>query len=311
MAEQDIDRRIHAVRRFSRFYTRRIGMLGEGQLGSPFTLAETRVLYEIASRKDPSAAELVRDLWLDAGYLSRILAAFERRGLVARSADADDRRRRRLALTGAGRAAFAELDERSHREIGALLRRLPAEDQDRLVAALGAVERLLADSPEAPEAVVLRPHRPGDLGWIVHRHGVLYAAEYGWDATFEALVADVAAQFIRSFDPARERCWIAEQDGAILGSVFLVRQDEATAKLRLLYVEPAARGLGLGGRLVDACLRFADEAGYRAITLWTNSVLAAARRLYEARGFRLIRSEPHRSFGHELVSETWEKRLRS
>ena len=313
MAKRANDQQIQAVRRFNRFYTRRIGVLGEGQLGSPFTLAEMRVLYELAQVEHSSAAVLSRELGLDPGYLSRILAGFERAGLLARTAAPYDGRRQLLSLTGAGRSAFAPLDKRSQAEIGALLEPLPPEGRERLVRAMDMIERTLRDpAPEAEaEPFSLRPHRLGDMGWVVHRHGVLYAEEYGWDATFEALVAEVTASFIRSFDPRRERCWIAERDGAVIGSVFLVRQDDAVAKLRLLYVEPCARGLGLGGRLADECIRFAEGAGYRTLTLWTNSVLAAARRLYEARGFRLLRSEPHRSFGRDLVGETWERPLHS
>jgi DNA-binding MarR family transcriptional regulator/GNAT superfamily N-acetyltransferase len=307
MADQARDSQIRAVRRFNRFYTRRIGVLGESQLGSPFTLAEMRVLYELAQADRSSAAKLSRELGLDPGYLSRILARFERDGLLSRTAAPRDGRQQHLSLTKAGRAAFATLDRRSQGEVGALLEPLPPDARDRLVGAMSTIERTLR-GPD-PEPVSLRPHRPGDMGWVVHRHGVLYAEEYGWDPTFEALVAEVTAQFIRAFDSAREQCWIAERDGAVVGSVFLVRQDDAVAKLRLLYVEPFARGLGLGGRLVDECIGFARSAGYRTVTLWTNSVLAAARRLYEARGFRLVRSEPHRSFGHDLVGETWERRL--
>jgi DNA-binding MarR family transcriptional regulator/GNAT superfamily N-acetyltransferase len=311
MAKRADDQQIQAVRRFNRFYTRRIGILGEGQLGSPFTLAEMRVLYELAQMEHSSAAGLSRELGLDPGYLSRILAGFERAGLLTRTAAPHDGRRQLLSLTEAGRSAFAPLDERSQAEIGALLESLPPEARVRLVRAMGTIERTLRDPSAEPEPFSLRPHRPGDMGWVVHRHGVLYAEEYGWDATFEALVAEVTASFIRSFDPRRERCWIAERDGAVIGSVFLVRQDDAVAKLRLLLVEPCARGLGLGGRLADECIRFAEGAGYRTLTLWTSSVLAAARRLYEARGFRLLRSEPHRSFGRDLVGETWERPLHS
>jgi DNA-binding MarR family transcriptional regulator/N-acetylglutamate synthase-like GNAT family acetyltransferase len=307
MTKRANHRQIQAVRRFNRFYTRRIGVLGEGQLGSPFTLAEMRVLYELAQMEHSSAAGLSRELGLDPGYLSRILAGFERAGLLARTPAPQDGRRQLLSLTEAGRSAFAPLDKRSQQEIGALLEPLPPDARERLVRAMDAIERTLRDP--APEPFSLRPHRPGDMGWVVHRHGALYAEEYGWDATFEALVAEVTAQFIRSFNPERERCWIAERDGAVLGSVFLVQQDDDVAKLRLLFVEPSARGLGLGGRLVDECVRFAESTGYRTITLWTNSVLAAARRLYEARGFRLLRSEPHRSFGRDLVGETWERPL--
>jgi DNA-binding MarR family transcriptional regulator/N-acetylglutamate synthase-like GNAT family acetyltransferase len=309
MAETDLDRRVRAVRRFNRFYTGRIGVLQEGYLASPFGLAEVRVLYELAHRDAATAGELARELGLDPGYLSRILRGFVRRGLVAKEVSRADGRRRLLRLTPAGRDAFAPLQERSRAEIRALLGRLPAPDQERVVAAMATVEGLLDVRPEPPVPYLLRPPRPGDMGWVVGRHGVLYADEYGWDERFEGLVAGIVAAFVAGQDPKRERCWIAERDGEPVGSVFLVAESEAVAKLRLLLVEPRARGLGIGGRLVEECVRFARAAGYRTLTLWTNDVLHAARHLYERAGFRLVASEPHHSFGHDLVGETWELAL--
>jgi DNA-binding MarR family transcriptional regulator/GNAT superfamily N-acetyltransferase len=302
----DLAHRVDAVRRFSRFYTREIGMLHEGFLGSPFSLAEGRVLYELAHHERTTATELRAELGLDAGYLSRILSGFERRGLLDKRDSETDGRQSILSLTGDGQAAFAAINARSHAEIAAMLDRLPPSDQTRLVEAMRAIEELIGARPPRKVPYILRPHQAGDMGWVVHRHGVLYAQEYGWDERFEALVAKIAAEFVERFDAKRERCWMAEMDGEIVGSVFLVRESEEIAKLRLLLVEPKARGLGIGGRLTAECVRFARQAGYRRITLWTNSVLVAARRIYEKAGFRLIREQPHRSFGHELVGETWE-----
>jgi DNA-binding MarR family transcriptional regulator/GNAT superfamily N-acetyltransferase len=303
------DCRALAVRRFSRFYTRQIGVLHEGLLDSSFSLTEARVLYEIACRDHPTAAAIGRDLGLDAGYLSRILRRFEARGLVTKARSSHDSRRSDLLLTEGGRKAFALLDGRSQEEALTLLGGLPEQEQSRLVAAMETIEDLLAAGRTNHVPWTLRPHRPGDMGWIIHRHGELYAQEYGWDETFEALVAEIAASFIREFNPARERCWIAEQGGAIVGSVFVVRQSDDTAKLRLLYVEPWARGLGIGRRMVDECIRFARDAGYRRMTLWTNNVLVAARKIYVHAGFRLVKAERHRSFGHDLVGEQWDLEL--
>lgn len=304
---ESADEAVAAVRRFSRFYTRRLGVLEERQHGQAFTLTETRVLYELATRPAPGAAELRRDLGLDAGYLSRILTGFEEKGFLARTRSVRDGRRTELALTASGRAAFAPLDAGSQERVGALIAPLDAEARGRLVASLAAAETLLSGGP--PPAPILRPHAPGDLGWVVSRHGALYAAEYGFDLTFEALVAEIAAGFLKAFDPARERAFVAQRDGTRLGFVCLVRADDETAKLRLLLVEPSARGLGLGARLVDACTDFARGAGYRRVVLWTNDCLVAARRLYERAGYRLVASEPHRSFGQDLVGETWELTL--
>jgi len=306
-AQADLERRVASVRRFNRFYTSRIGVLH--YLGSDFSLAEVRVLYELAHRTTaPTASELGKDLGLDAGYLSRLLRGFERRGLIARTRSDSDGRRSHLALTASGRAAFAPLGARSHTETAALLSALSESDQERIVEAMETIETVLGGA-QAPPPFTLRPHRPGDMGWVVQQHGALYAQEYGWDERFEALVAGITAKFIEHYDPARERCWIAEKDGEPVGSVFLVKRSKTVAQLRLLSVSPKARGLGLGARLVAECEQFARAAGYRKIVLWTNSVLTAARRIYEAAGYTLVSSERHRSFGHDLVGETWEKAL--
>ena len=302
-------RGVDAVRRFNRFYTRQIGVLEEGLLSSPFSLPEARVLYELAHRDQPTATELCKELRLDAGYLSRILRGFARRGLLTRRPSHSDARRSLLALTPDGRSAFVLLDQAARDQIGAMLEPLSDSGRGRLLQAMRTIETLLGAAPEPGAPYLLRTHQPGDLGWIVHRHGVLYAEEYGFDEQFEALVAEIVAQFARHHDPRRERCWIAERDGAPVGSVMLVRQSEEVAKLRLLLVEPAARGLGIGARLVQECERFARRAGYRTITLWTNSVLHAARRIYEHAGYRLVREEAHHSFGRDLIGETWELTL--
>ena len=307
MGGAELDEQVEAVRRFSRFYTRRIGVLHEGLLGSSLSLTEGRVLYELAQREPATATALADELGLDSGYLSRILNGFGKRGLITRRASEKDGRQFILALTDQGREMFAAIDARSHDEVAAMLRELNGADQGRLVAAFETVERLLGGGrkPGQP-CYILRPHQPGDMGWIIHRHGVLYAEEYGWDESFEALVARVAATFIDNFDVRRERCWIAERDGEIAGSVLLVKDGDEIAKLRLLYVEPKARGLAIGRRLVDECIGFARRTGYRKITLWTNDVLVSARRIYQAAGFDLVREEPHHSFGRDLVGQYWE-----
>ena len=309
MAESDFDHRVAAVRRFNRFYTRQIGLLQESYLKSQFSLSQVRVLYELAHRERPTATELGRELGLDPGYLSRILRLFERRGLLKRTPSKADGRQSHLFLTARGQAAFAPLNTRSREEIGSMLRALRARDQIRLVDSMHAIEGVLGAQPEKKVPYLLRPHRPGDMGWVVSRHGALYAQEYGWDEAFEALVAGIVKKFIEHYDPRKERCWIAEKDGEPVGSVFVVKQSATVAKLRLMLVEPKARGLGIGARLVDECVRFAGQTGYGKITLWTNSVLRAARRIYKEAGFRLIRQERHRSFGHDLVGETWNLKL--
>lgn len=300
---------IQSVRRFNRFYTRQIGLLNEGVYHSTFSLTDVRVLYELAHRAQPTAAELAKDLGLDAGYLSRILSRFQKRGLITRTPSESDGRRSLLALTVRGRKVFAPLDARSSAEVATMLGQLPEADQKRLIHAMHEIQYLLGSPSAARGPYLLRSHQPGDIGWVVHRHGALYSQEYGWDERFEALVAEIAARFVQNFDPKRERCWIAESDGEILGSVFLVKESDEIARLRLLLVEPKARGLGLGKRLVEECVQFARRAGYKKITLWTQSVLSAARHLYQQAGFVLVHTEPHREFGYDLVSETWELEL--
>jgi DNA-binding MarR family transcriptional regulator/GNAT superfamily N-acetyltransferase len=306
MTDDDFDRRVGEVRRFNRYWTRRIGVLRDGYLESPFSLTEVRVLYELAHCKETTAGELGEDLGLDAGYLSRIVSGFEKHGLIRKRRSQADGRRRLLRLTELGREAFAPLDARSRSEIGAMLGGMSVAGQERLVGAMRTIEGLLGARPEPVVPYLLRPHRPGDMGWVVHRHGVLYAREYGWDEHFEALVAEIVAKFIQHYDPKRERCWIAEREGENVGCVFLVRESEEIAKLRLLLVESEARGLGIGSRLVEECIRFAGQTGYRKIMLWTNDVLNSARRIYQAKGFQLVHEDPHHSFGHDLVGQTWE-----
>jgi DNA-binding MarR family transcriptional regulator/GNAT superfamily N-acetyltransferase len=305
MVAQGPAEQVAAFRHFNRFYTRQIGVLHEKLLTSPFSLTEVRVLYELFSREGLSAGVLARELGLDPGYVSRIVRGFEAAGCVSRSPSPADARASLLALTPEGRAAFAPLDQKSHDEAEAMLQRLSAEGRERLVIAMEAIEGLLGGRPEPPVPYLIRPHQPGDMGWIIHRHGVLYPREYGWDEHFEALVAEIAAKFIRCLDPKRERCWIAEREGGIVGSIFLVRDTDDVAKLRLLYVEPDARGLGIGTRLVDECIRFARLVRYRRIVLWTSRDLAAARRIYERAGFRHTGSQEEQSFGRVWTSETW------
>ena len=307
-ADTPIDRHAAAVRGFNRFYTRRIGVLRAGLLDSRFSLTEVRVLYELAHRDGLNARELIDELDLDPGYLSRLLGSFEKSGLITRSPSATDGRRRELRLTAAGRRAFAPLNRRAHDEMVAMLQPLPVAAQSRLLAAMRDVETLLAREPKA-RPVVIRAPRPGDMGWVVAAHGALYAAEYGYDMTFEALVARIVADFVERFDATRDGCWIAEGHGVPVGSIFLVRKSKTVAKLRLFIVDPAVRGGGVGSKLIDECVRFARAAGYRTITLWTQSELLAARRLYERAGFKRIAAERHRSFGHDLVGENWELRL--
>lgn len=309
--------RIEAVRAFTRMYTRRLGVLHEGLLRSEFSLTEARLLWEFAHCEHTTASALARELDLDPGYLSRLLRGLRERGLIRSERSKDDARHVHLAITPAGRRAFAPLDARSREEVGALLAPLDDTQQQRLLQAMTTISSLI-DGPPRPRACVLRPHRPGDMGWVIARHGALYAQEYGWDITFEALVARIAADFIDHFDPQREACWIAERDGGNVGCVFLVQaRDEATqairpgiAQLRMLLVEPTARGLGLGERLVAECERFARDKGYGRIVLWTNSILTAARHIYRKAGYVMTASEPHHSFGHDLIGETWELDLR-
>jgi DNA-binding MarR family transcriptional regulator/ribosomal protein S18 acetylase RimI-like enzyme len=321
MAQTDPDpdavARTAAVRRFNRFYTRRIGVLGDGLAETRFNLAESRLLWEFAHRPRFTAAELARELGLDPGYLSRLLRKLKEARLIHAERSTADARHLHLSLTAAGKRAFAPLDRRSEAQVAALLAPLGEAEQQRLLAAMATIESLLDGGARAAPSWLLRPPRSGDIGWVVGRHGALYAREYGWDTRFEALVARIAADFVDRYDASREACWIAERDAGNVGCVFLVQArdetsgaaTEGTAQLRMLLVEPSARGLGIGARLVDECTRFARERGYRRIVLWTNSVLVAARAIYTRAGYRLVQSEPHTSFGHDLVGETWELAL--
>ena len=298
-----------ALRRFNRFYTRRIGVLEEGLLGSEFSLTEARLIYEIGTREPATASTLAKDLGLDPGYVSRTLAGLEGRGLIARARSSADGRQSILTLTASGQTSLASLDACSSAAMSALLSPLRESERRQLVTALARVARLLGEPSPDRELFLIRPHRPGDMGWIVQRHAELYAEELGWDGSFEAFVADIAASFVKRFDATRECCWMAERDGATVGSVCLVRVSPDIAKLRLLLVEPSARGLGIGRRLVAECIAFARRAGYRTITLWTNDVLVAARRTYESVGFRLVAEESYHRFGHTLLGQTWQLAL--
>ncbi|HEU5445040.1 MAG TPA: helix-turn-helix domain-containing GNAT family N-acetyltransferase [Pseudolabrys sp.] len=309
MVRNDLAPRVESVRRFNRFYTKQIGLLSEHILKSQFSLAEARVIYELAQREKATATEMGAELGLDAGYLSRLLAAFKKRGLISKKPSETDGRQSVIWLTDKGRRAFTELNAHSHGEVESLLGRLPQADQNRLIDAMRVIEEVLGARPEQKVPYVIRPHRPGDIGWVTHRHGVIYNEEYGWDEEFEALVAEIAAKFIRNYDPKRERCWIAERGGEIAGCIFLVKKTNTVAQLRLLLVEPSARGMGIGKRLVNECVRFARQTGYKKITLWTNSLLDAARHIYEEAGFRLVKEAPHHSFGHDLVGQNWELKL--
>ena len=304
----DIAAQIERMRRFNRFYTQKIGVLEDQKLYASFSLTETRILYELAHRERVTASDLVRDLGLDAGYLSRMLRGFAKKGLIAKKPDKKDARQSLLTLTPAGRKTFAPLEEASRRVLRPLLERLSESDRARVIAAMETIESLLGDA-RARKAFILRPHRAGDIGWMVQKHGEIYAQEYGWDSSFEALAAEVGAEFLRKFDPACERAWMAEVDGERVGCVFLIRKSATVAKLRVLLVDPKARGLGVGRALVNECIQFARQAGYSKITLWTNSVLTAARNIYRKAGFTLVKSEKHHSFGKDLVGETWELAL--
>ncbi|WP_354353489.1 bifunctional helix-turn-helix transcriptional regulator/GNAT family N-acetyltransferase [Variovorax boronicumulans] len=301
---------VKAIRQFNRFYTRRIGAL-DPYLGGAMSLTDVRVLYELAHREIAVASEIGRDLGLDAGYMSRILRRFESEGWLTREPHARDARQSVLRLTDAGHAAFAPLQQKSRDEAAALLATLAPAQRQQLVQAMGTVQSLLdAHAPPAkPQAVVLRDPAPGDIGWVVQQHGEIYAREYGWDSSFEALVAGIASEFLLKFQPEWERCWIAERNGERVGSIFVVRKSASVAQLRMLILTPGARGLGLGGKLVDECIAFARLKGYRKMVLWTNSCLSAARGIYATRGFQLTKSEPHESYGKQLVGETWELKL--
>ena len=310
MLNADIATQVRAIRSFNRFYTRKIGVV-DGMASSPFSLAEARVLYELAHREKPTATDIRKELGLDAGYMSRILRNFERRKLVTRERSKADERQRFLSLTSKGRRVFAPLDERSNRDVAAMIDAVPAAERKQLVAAIETVRRLLGDKPQTPGTpYLLRMHQPGDMGWIVYRQAVLYTEEYGWDGAYEALAAEIVAAFIKNYDPQRERAWVAEKDGKRVGAVFVAKGSDEVARLRLLHVEPQARGLGIGRRLVEECIRFACQAGYQKITLWTQSILHAARHIYKQAGFQVVREEKHHSFGKDLTAETWELNLR-
>src|SRR6516225_1884334 len=309
MPEHGVDPQVGVIRAFNRFYTRKIGVL-DGTASSPFSLAEARVLYELAHRERPTATDIRKELGLDAGYMSRILREFERRKLVTRERSRTDERQKFLSLTTKGRRVFARLDERSSRDVAAMLQELSPGARKELVDSAQTIRRLLGDKLKPKAPYLLRQHQPGDLGWIVHRQAILYAEEFGWDGTYEALAAEIVAHFIKNYDPRRERCWIAEKDGARVGAVFVAKASDEVAKLRLLHVEPEARGLGIGKRLVEECIRFARQMGYSKITLWTQSILHAARHVYKQAGFQVVREEQHHSFGKDLTAETWELNLR-
>ncbi len=310
MKETSVAEKIEAVRHFNRFYTKQIGVLDEGLLESPFSLTEARVIYELASRKKTTATELISELRLDAGYLSRMIGDFERRKLIERNASEKDARQSVLNLTKQGQKEFESLNRLSQNQIEEILNDLTAPEQNRLLAAMKAIEELLGAKPKDEKfSYILRPPQAGDMGWVVESNGALYAQEYGWDARYEALVAQIVADFVKNFDAQKERCWIAEKEGENVGAVFLVKKSKTVAKLRLLIVDPKARGLGIGKRLVDECTRFARQAGYKKITLWTNSVLVAARSIYQKAGYELVKTEAHHSFGQDLVGETWELNL--
>ena len=303
------EERVAAIRHFNRFFTRQIGVLREGLLHSPYTLTEARILFELAHRDHLTASTLCHELGLDAGYLSRILLRLEQQGLIEKIRSESDGRQRLLHLTPEGEKAGTLLDQRSQDEVAEMLSEHSEEEQQRLLKAMETIESILDKGFKFSEPFFLRPHEPGDMGWVAHRHGILYAQEYSWDEHFEALVAQIVADFINKYNPAREHCWIAEMNGEIVGSVFVVQASETVAKLRLLLVEPKARGLGLGTRLVEECIRFARRKGHQKLMLWTNSVLLEARHIYQKLGFTLVEQEEHHSFGHDLVGETWELNL--
>ncbi len=310
MPELGVERQVGIVRAFNRFYTRRIGVV-DGMASSPFSLAEARVLYELAHRERPTATDIRKELGIDAGYMSRILRDFERRKLVKREQSKADERQRFLSLTHKGCKAFAQLDARSNRDVASMIEAVPPAKRQELVEAIETIHKLLSGEAESRAPYLLRMHQPGDMGWIVSRQAILYCEEYGWDGTYEALAAEVVAQFIKAYDPKRERAWIAEMDGERVGAVFVAKGSDEIAKLRLLHVEPAARGLGIGKRLVAECVGFARQAGYQKMTLWTQSILHAARHIYKQAGFEIVHEEPHHSFGKDLIAETWELDLRT
>jgi DNA-binding MarR family transcriptional regulator/GNAT superfamily N-acetyltransferase len=305
----DPDGHVAAIRAFNRFYTRKLGVLDQHLGKSPFSLSEARVLYELAHRDDLAAKEIGIELGLDPGYLSRIVQSFDEQGLISRKPLASDRRQVRLSLTAKGRQTFAKLNLGSQNEVSAMLARLAPGDGGRLTQAMATIQNMLEPRPGVRAPFLLRSHRVGDMGWVISRQSIAYAEEYGWDTGYEALVAEICAEFIRNYDPGREHCWIAEAGGEPLGSVFLVKASDDVARLRLLLVEKKARGLGVGRALVEQCIRFAREKRYTRMTLWTQSILTAARGIYQSAGFRCVKEEKHHSFGVDLVGETWELEL--
>ena len=309
MTHAILQEHISAVRHFNRFFTRQIGALREGLLHSSYSLTEARIIFELANRSNLTASDLCHELGLDAGYLSRILNKFEQQNLIEKTRSNDDGRQRLINLTAEGQKAFSLLDNRSSDEVSEMLSELSEGDRVRLIEAMHTVEGILDHGLKYAEPFYLRHHEVGDMGWVIHQHGLLYNQEYGWDESFEALVAQICADFINNYDPQKERCWIAEMQGEQVGSVFCVKASEEVAKLRLLLVDPKVRGLGLGTRLVEECIRFAKRSGYKKLTLWTNDVLVEARHIYEKKGFKLVEEEHHHSFGHDLIGENWDLML--
>lgn len=307
--EHVADDHVAVVRAFNRFYTRRLGVLDQHLGKSPFSLSEARVLYELAHRDEPTAKEIGNELGLDPGYLSRIVQSFDEKGLITRRPLPADRRQYQLSLTAKGRQAFAKLNLSSQSEVAAMLAQLSATDAARLTQAMATIEAVLEQRRSQPAAFMLRSHRIGDMGWVISKQAAAYAADYNWDISYEALVAEICAQFIKTYDAAREHCWIAEVEGEPVGSIFLVKASDEIAKLRLLQVEKKARGLGVGRALVEQCIQGARERGYSKMTLWTQSILVAARGIYQSAGFKLVKEEKHHSFGADLVGETWERDL--
>jgi DNA-binding MarR family transcriptional regulator/predicted N-acetyltransferase YhbS len=309
MANTVLQEHISAVRRFNRFFTRQIGVLREGLLHSPYSLTEARIIFELANRSSLTAADLGKELGLDAGYLSRILNKLEQQNLIKKTRSDDDGRQRLITLTGEGQKAFSLLDGRSNDEVSEMLSEMRETDRTRLIEAIHTIEGILDHGLKYSEPFYLRHHEAGDMGWVIHQHGLLYSQEYGWDESFEAMVAQICADFIKNYDPQKERCWIAEMQGERVGSIFCVKASEDVAKLRMLLVLPKARGLGLGTRLVKECIRFARRSGYKKLTLWTNDILVQARKIYEKNGFKLVEEENHHSFGHDLVGQYWDLAL--
>lgn len=305
----EADQRIRAIRQFNRFITRKVGALQEGLLHSSYSLAEVRVMFELAHRNDLTAAQLTKELGIDAGYLSRILGKFDQRGFINKIRSETDGRKMILQLTEKGMDAYAPLNQRSNEEIAEMLAEIPDADQQRLLEAMQTVERLLTSDFKYAEPFMLRSHFPGDMGWIIYKHGVLYSREYGWDERFEAAVSQIAADFINNYNPEKEHCWIAEMGGDNVGSIVLAQENENTARIRLLIVDPKARGMGVGSRLVEEAVRFAKRKGYQRIVLWTNHVLKEARHIYRSKGFQLVFEEEHNNFGPTLIGETWELQL--